>query len=601
MSRLFGATLRSAPGGAENAGHQLLLRGGYVRQLGQGIFSYLPLGVRVLRRIETVLREEMDAAGGVEVSLPVVHPAELWRQTGRWDAVGPELARFKDRRDRDYALAMTHEEVVATLASTEIRSWRDLPRLVYQIQLKFRDDPRPRAGLVRAREFTMKDAYSLDRDAAGLEKQYTRQHEAYTTIFDRCGLPAIAVGADVGMMGGSGAHEFMYLTPIGEDTLVLCDSCGYAQNRQVARLAKVAPEHEPAQPIERVDTPGASTIEDLVRVLAIGAEKTAKALLVMATVPGRPEMLPVLAVVRGDMTVNETKLANAVGASDLRPMTDEEVVAVGVVAGYASPVAVADRVTVVVDDLVATSPNLVAGANEEGVHLRNVNVGRDYEPAVVADIVAAGDGDPCSVCGSALRTERGVEVGNIFKLGTRYSEAMGASFLDEDGTEKPIVMGSYGIGVGRLMACLAEEHHDDAGLRWPMSVAPFPAHICAIGDDGLAAAEELYADLVSAGIETLLDDRGERAGVQFADADLLGIPLRFTASPRSIAAGGIEVRERAGGEPVVVPRADVVAWTAGRLSELRAGLAATMATRTAPQAGGDGAGAARPGSGPVEA
>lgn len=581
MSRLFGATLRTAPGGAENAGHQLLLRGGYVRQLGQGIFSYLPLGVRVLRRIESVLREEMDAAGGVEVSLPVVHPAELWRQTGRWQAVGPELARFKDRRDRDYALAMTHEEVVATLASTEIRSWRDLPRLVYQIQLKFRDDPRPRAGLVRAREFTMKDAYSLDRDVAGLEAQYARQYEAYTAIFARCGLPAIAVGADVGMMGGSGAHEFMYLTPIGEDTLVLCDSCGYAQNRQVATFRKPEPEPEPLRELERVETPGASTIERLTAALGIAAAETAKAVLVMASVPDQPEPSPVLAIVRGDMTVNETKLANALGASDLRPMTDDEIDEIGCVPGYASPLGVAAGVVVVVDDCAAATPNLVAGANEEGVHLRNVNVGRDVEPTVVADIAAAGDGDPCAVCGATLRTERGVEVGNIFRLGTRYADAMGASFLDDDGTQKPIVMGSYGIGVGRLMACLAEEHHDESGLRWPVSVAPFPVQLCALGDEGLLAAEQLYGELVEAGLEPLFDDRGERAGVQFADADLLGMPLRLTVSTRSLGAGGVEARERSGGDAIVVPRDEVAAWVSSRLDELRAELAVSTAARVA--------------------
>ncbi|HVC25653.1 MAG TPA: proline--tRNA ligase [Acidimicrobiales bacterium] len=565
MSRLFGTTLREAPGSADAVSQQLLLRAGYLRQLGQGIFSYLPLGLRVMRRIEAILREEMDAAGGVELSLPVVHPAEIWRQSGRWDSVGPELARLKDRRDRDLALAMTHEEVVATLAATETHSWRDLPRLVYQIQLKFRDDPRPRAGLVRAREFTMKDAYSLDRDGAGLDVQYARMHAAYTAIYDRCGLPSLAVGADVGMMGGSGAHEFMYLTPIGEDTLVLCDHCGYAQNRQVAVVATETGPPEALMDVERVETPGASTIELLTRALGIPAERTAKVVFLAATVPGHGDAVPVVAVVRGDTDVNETKVANVLGATDLRPMVDEEITAIGCVAGYASPVGLDGAARVVVDPLVAGSQNLVAGANEAGVHLRNVNVGRDFAPDVVADIVAAKDGDPCSVCGSPVRTARGVEVGNIFKLGTKYAVAMGASYLGEDGQEHPVVMGSYGIGVGRLMACVAEEHHDERGLSWPASIAPFAVHVCVIGDDVRDDAEALYAELAAAGIDALLDDRGERPGVQFADADLIGVPFRLVVSSRARSAGGVEARRRSGGEALVVERDAVVGWVRDEL------------------------------------
>jgi prolyl-tRNA synthetase len=572
MSRLFGTTLRTAPGTTEAVSQQLLLRAGYLRQLGQGIFSYLPLGWRVMRRIETIMREEMDAAGGVELSMPVVHPAEIWRQSGRWDVVGPELVRLKDRRERDLVLAMTHEEVVASLAATEIRSWRDLPRLVYQLQIKFRDDPRPRAGLIRTREFTMKDAYSLDRDTAGLDVQYERLYQAYTAIFDRCHLPSIAVGADVGMMGGSGAHEFMYLAPIGEDTLVLCDNCGYAQNRQVALLAKAVPAPEEPLPVERVATPGAATIESLTAMLDVSAERTAKVVFVAAIVPAgaeaeKEEVVFVVAVVRGDMIVNETKLANVLGASDLRPMTTEEIEEIGCVPGYASPIGVAGRARVVLDDLVAASANLVVGANEEGMHLRNVNVGRDFEPDLVADIVAAEEGDPCSVCGSPLRTARGVEIGNIFKLGTKYAEAMGASFLDDDGEEKPVVMGSYGIGVGRLMACIAEEHHDDNGLCWPASVAPFPVHLCSIGEEAAADAEQLYDELLGAGIEVLWDDRGERAGVQFADADLIGIPLRLVVSPRAAKAGGVEAKLRAAGDAAVVARSEVVEWVGEQLSQ----------------------------------
>lgn len=541
MSRLFGVTLRDAPAGAETPGYQLLLRGGYIRQLSQGIFSYLPLAWRVMRRIEAIMREEMDAAGGIELSMPVVHPGELWKRSGRYDKIGPEMARFTDRRDRPMVLAMTHEEVVAALAATEIQSWRQLPKLVYHIQLKFRDDPRPRAGLIRAREFTMKDAYTLDRDEAGLASQYDRLHAAYVSIFERCGLPALPVAADVGMMGGSLAHEFMYFNPIGEDTIVLCDHCGYAQNRQLARAARpaVADQEAPA-PLERVETPGAATIEALASYLSVEPSRTAKVVF-LATDDGRF----VVAVVRGDMQLNETKLSNVVKAAELRPMTTEEIVAIGCVPGYASPIGVGDRAIVVVDELVAESANLIAGANEEGVHLRNVNVGREYVPDHVADLTAVEDGQPCVNCHHPLRTERGVEVGNIFKLGTGYSEALGATFLDEDGTEKPIVMGSYGIGVGRLFACVAEEHRDERGLVWPASIAPFAAHLCVIGEEGAAAADEVEQALEAAGYDTLVDDRGERPGVQFTDAELIGCPVQITLSPRSLAAGGAEVKVRA--------------------------------------------------------
>ena len=454
-------------------------------------------------------------------------------------------------------LAMTHEEVVASLAASEVQSWRQLPKLVYQIQLKFRDDPRPRAGLIRAREFTMKDAYTLDRDEAGLDEQYQRLYRAYEKIFERCRLPVIAVAADVGMMGGSGAHEFMYLSPLGEDTLVLCSSCAYAQNRQVARAAKpfVAPE-EPL-PLERVGTPGTATIAQLCELLGVPPGRTAKAVF-MATDDGRL----VLAVVRGDMQLNEAKLANVLGAAELRPMTSDEVPLTGCVAGYASPIGVSGRAVVVVDQVVAESPNLVAGANQEGWHLRNVNVGRDYQADHVADLTAVEDGQSCEDCGASLRTERGVEVGNIFKLGTKYSAALGATYLSEDGTERPIVMGSYGIGVGRLLACIAEEHRDDRGLCWPAPLAPFAVHICALGDDGLAAAADLAVSLGSAGVDVLVDDRGERAGVQFADAELIGCPVQLTVSKRSLASGGVEAKLRSGpaGPGEVVSHREVADW-----------------------------------------
>src|SRR5271165_6966682 len=557
MSRMFGETLREAPAGIESAGHQFLLRAGYVRQLAQGIFSYLPLGWKAIWHIEQILREEMAAIGGVELSLPVVHPAELWQQSGRYEAIGPELTRFQDRRDRDMVLAMTHEEVVASLAATEITSYRQLPKLVFQIQTKWRDDPRPRAGMIRAREFTMKDSYTLDLDEAGLDAQYRAHYEAYFRIFARCGLPVIAVGADVGMMGGSGAHEFMYLTPLGEDTLVLCDNCGYAQNRQVATSRKSEATPEELRVVRRVETPDATTIEQLTTMLEVDRARTAKIVFVAAEhrgEDGRPFARLIVAVVRGDTDLNEAKLANLFGGAELRPMTLEEIATIGAVPGFASPIGLTGG-AVVADELVMASPNLVAGANEAGWHLRDTNAGRDWQPDVVADIVAADDGDGCSVCGEPLRTVRGVEVGNIFKLGTRYAKAFGATYLDPDGNAQPIVMGCYGIGVGRLLACIAEEHHDDRGLRLPVAIAPYSVHLTVLrGADSPAGevAERVYESLEAAGIGVLFDDRGERPGVQFADADLIGLPLRLTVSERSLNAGGVEVKRRDAEESRVV-------------------------------------------------
>ena len=557
MSRLFGETLREAPAGIESPGHQFLLRAGYVRQLGQGIFSYLPLGWQSMMHIEQVLREELTAIGGVEVSLPVVHPAELWQQSGRYQKIGAELTRFQDRRDRGMVLAMTHEEVVASLAAGEISSYRQLPRLVFQIQIKWRDDPRPRAGMIRAREFTMKDSYSLDLDEAGLDTQYRAHYDAYFKIFTRCGLPVVAVGADVGIMGGSGAHEFMYLTPLGEDTLVLCDSCGYAQNRQVATSRKAAAEPEELREVRRVETPHATTIEELAALLEVERARTAKIVFLAAehrSEDGKPVVRLIVAVVRGDTDLNEAKLANLLGGAELRPMTLEEIAAVGAVAGFASPIGLTGG-EVIADELVMSSPNLVAGANEEGWHLLGTNAGRDWQPDVVADIVAADDGDGCSVCGSPLRTERGVEVGNIFKLGTRFADAFEATYLDPDGNSKPIVMGSYGIGVGRLLACIAEEHHDERGLRLPVAIAPYPVHLTVLrGSDSAAGevAERVYGSLEASGIGVLFDDRGERPGVQFADADLIGLPVRLTVSERSLKAGGIELKRRDANEARIV-------------------------------------------------
>ena len=568
MSQAFSQTLREPPADAEVESHRLLARAGYIRQLGAGIYTYLPFARRSMDRIERILREEMDAIGGQEITMPVVHPADIWRRSGRWDSVGAEMGRFRDREERDLVLAMTHEEVVADVARSLVRSWRDLPRLVYQLQTKWRDDPRPRAGLIRVREFTMKDSYSLDADEEGLDRQYRAHEEAYRRIFRRCGLPVTVVSSDTGMMGGKLAHEFMYLTAVGEDTLIICDSCGYTANRQVARHRKPAAAAEEARPAREVATPGVSTIAELARFLGVEASRTAKAVFLEAreTRDG-PERF-VFAVVRGDTEVNETKLANAIKAAELRPAREEEIRAVGAAPGYASPVGL-KGVLVVADDAVVSSPNLVAGANRDGFHLLDVCYGRDWSADVVADITAAAEGHGCPECGRPLRAPRGVEVGNIFKLGTRYSDAFGVSFLDRDGASKSVFMGSYGIGVGRLLACLAEEHHDERGLALPVSVAPFQVQLVLLpGATARAAADKLYADLASGGVTVLYDDRDERAGVKFMDADLIGCPLRITVGERGLASGGVELKHRKGKESAIVPLQEVPARVASEIAAL---------------------------------
>lgn len=557
LSSLFFQTLRDDPSEAEMPSHRLLLRAGYLRQLGSGIYSLLPLGWRVNQKVEQVIREELDRIGGQEMLMPVVHPADLWRETGRYDAIGPEMARFKDRGGRDMVLAMTHEEVVADLLRDIVSSYRQLPIIVYHFQTKFRDEPRSRGGLIRVREFTMKDSYSADRDDAGLARSYDLHYEAYSRIFDRLSIPTVAVASDVGMMGGSGAHEFMALNPAGEDVLVLCDACGYSANRQVARTGRPQPASEPQLPVEEVATPGTATIADLAAFLGIGEDRTAKATFFAAD-DGRL----ITAIVRGDDEVNETKLLNAVHARDLRPARVEEIEAAGMVPGYASPIGAHDT-TVVVDDLVMRSSNLVAGANRPGIHLRNVNVGRDFTADLTLDIANAREGDACPTCGAPVKLRNGIEVGNIFKLGTKYTQALGATYLGEDGQAHPIVMGSYGIGLGRAVACIVEEHHDEKGIVWPEAVAPYPAHLVAIGaarDPRVSEeAERLEALAAAAGREILYDDREESPGVKFTDAELLGMPWIVTVSPRSLAAGGAEVTERATGARSVWPMDQVEA------------------------------------------
>ncbi len=499
QSQLLSQTLREAPSeaDAQAVSHRWLLRAGFIRPLGAGIYSLLPLGFRAAKKIEAIIRAAMNAIGGQEILMPVVHPADLWKETGRYYQIGDEMGRFNDRVGRDMVLAMTHEEVVADLVRKEIKSYRQLPQLIYHLQTKWRDDPRPRAGLIRVREFTMKDSYSLDADWEGLDQQYRAHYQSYFDIFNRCGLDVIAVQSDVGMMGGQLAHEFMYLAPIGEDTLILCGACGYTANRQVARFRKPAAAPAAALPLEKVATPGVDTIKGLAEFLKISTAQTAKAVFLIATVSEGDQDVDkfVFAVVRGDMDVNETKLSNAVKAKDLRPAREDEITAVGASAGYASPVGLDPaKMIIVVDDAIPASPNLVAGANEAGYHLLNTNYGRDYTAHLVADIVSAEAGQACPECGAPVRAERGVEVGNIFKLGTRYTAALGANFLDKEGQSKPVIMGSYGIGVGRLLACVAEQCNDADGLRWPISIAPFQVHLLRL-PGGEAAADALYAEL----------------------------------------------------------------------------------------------------------
>ncbi len=582
MSSLFSQTLREAPADAEMPSHKLLVRAGFIRQLAAGIYTAMPLAKRSVTKIEDIMRDEINAIGGQEMTMPVVHPAEVWQETERWYQIGSEMGRFKDKNDRDMVLAMTHEEVVADLTRKEIHSYRQLPVLIYHIQTKWRDDPRPRAGLIRVREFTMKDSYSLDADWEGLDKQYRAHYQAYFDIYHRCGIPVIAVKSDVGMMGGKLAHEYMYLTPFGEDTLLICDNCGYAANRHVATFKKEALPKEDALALEKVATPDCKTIAELSEFLNIPEAKTAKAVFMVADIPEGESSTQkfVFAIVRGDMDLNETKLVNALGASELRPATEEEIVAIGAVPGYASPIGLPESndylpVVVLVDELIPDSANLVAGANDAGHHMLNTNLGRDYQADIVADLTAARKGDICLNCGGTFGEIRGVEVGNIFKLGTRYSDSMGCTFQDKDGKEKPVIMGSYGIGSGRLLASVAEEHNDDYGLIWPITVAPYQVHLIMLyakkgGEEVEAVAAQIYEDLQAEGVEVLFDDRQESPGVKFNDADLIGIPIRLTIGARGLAEGNIEFKRRDQKEKRMIAKDEIVEAVKAEIAVLHA-------------------------------
>ncbi len=553
MAKLFGRTVREVPADAEFPSHQLMVRAAMIRPLGAGIYSLMPLGYRVIKKVEAIIREEMDRIGGQEMLMPFVHTADIWKETDRYYQVGPEMARFEDRAGRDMVLAMTHEEVVADLLRTDVSSYKQLPQIVYHLQSKWRDEPRARGGLIRVREFTMKDSYSLDVDEAGLEESYEAHAVAYDRIFTRIGLDFIKVGADVGMMGGSKSEEYMAFSPMGEDTILICENGDYAANREVATYQPFPHSDAEMLPLEEVETPNASTIQGVADFLDVPLSETAKAVFFMAG-----EQF-VFVVIRGDLEVNETKLRNALQVSDLVPATVEQIQAIGAVAGYASPIGVHDA-TVVVDESVANARNLVAGANKEGFHVRNSNVGRDYEADIVADVAAASAGHLCPHCGNPMITRRAIEIGNIFKLGTRYTTAMGATYLDQNGKAQPVVMGSYGIGVGRAAATAVEQRHDDKGISWPISIAPYHVSLLSIGKDAdvQAAADTLYADLQAAGIEVLYDDRNERPGVKFNDADLIGNPIRLSISRKTLDAGEIELRLRHEDESSNVPREGIV-------------------------------------------
>lgn len=565
MSRMVGRTLREDPRDTKTASHRFLQRGGYVRPVSAGIYSLLPLGKRVVTKIERVIREEMNAVDGQEVLMPVVLPAELWQESGRYESVGGELLRFRDRNDKEMLLGMTHEEAVVHLCRSEVNSYRQLPVMLYQIQTKYRDEARPRAGMIRMREFTMKDAYSFHADESCLERYYLRMHAAYERIFRRVGLPeVVAIESDSGFIGGSVSHEFMALADCGEDTIFVSPDGSYRANREVAVAAwDYGPQPEP-QPLEKVATPGRKTIEEVAAFLGLEPRHTGKA---VCYLDGDDRL--VFAMIRGDFEVNEAKLRNVLRANDLKFADDARVRAAGAEPGYASPLALDPaRVRIVVDRSVAASASLVVGANESDYHMRNFNLARDAPGAEVADIACVREGDTCPKTGRPLQLRRGIEVGNIFKLGTQYSEPMRCCFLDAEGRSRPMIMGCYGIGVGRTMASVVEQCHDDCGPLWPVSIAPYQVQVCAVNPDKAgvrAEADALYAELQAAGLEALYDDRGEVPGSMFSDADLIGAPFRLTVSPKTVASGQVEFKRRGEKHCAMLPRPFAAAGIATRV------------------------------------
>lgn len=552
-SNLYAPTLRNTPAEAEIVSHQLMYRAGMIRKVAGGMYTFLPLGWRVIRKIEQIIREEMDAAGGQEVMMPIMQPAELWEESGRWAAYGDEMMRIKDRHGRNFCLGPTHEEMITDLVRDEVRSYKQLPLLLYQIQDKFRDERRPRFGLMRSREFIMKDLYSFDKDIAGMNESYKKMYDAYTKIYTRMGLEFRPVEADNGAIGGGHSHEFTVLADAGESNIVYCSKCDYAASDEKAELKPIAMPSEAAESLSKIATPDTNTIEAVVNLLKVPVEKTIKA---VAYQTDTDEL--VLVFVRGDHEVNEVKVINQLdGALELRMADEEAIKSVGGYPGFMSPIGIKEGTRILVDATVMNMSNAVAGANEEGYHYVNVNPKRDFtqESIVITDLRMVKEGDPCPHCGAGLNMTRGIEAGQVFTLGTKYSKAMGATFLDENGKEQPLYMGCYGIGVGRTMAAAIEQNNDEQGIVWPRAIAPYEVVVVAVNAkkaDQLEYAEKVYAECQKAGLDTLLDDRKERAGVKFKDCDLIGYPVRVVIGPKAIEEGQIEIKVRKTGEVFTV-------------------------------------------------
>jgi len=555
LSRYYLPTLREEPSEAEIPSHKLMLRAGMIRKLASGIYSFLPLGYKVVRKIENIIREEMNKKGALEVFLPLVQPAEIWKKTQRWDKFGKELLRFKDRGGRDFCLGPTHEEVITELVKGELRTYRQLPVNLYQIHTKFRDEIRPRFGVIRAREFVMKDAYSFDKDEEGLEKSYQDMFDAYSRIFKRCGLSFTAVEAETGAIGGDVSHEFMVWAKVGEDVIVKCNKCGYAANLEKAAFQVKTPEPEEEKGLEKVHTPGMRTVEEVTGFLGCPASKLIKTLIcntekgfVALLIPGDRELNE--AKVKKTLQVSELQLASFL---DVQRLTNAPV-------GFAGPIGL-KGLKLIADKVLEGMKNMVVGANEEDYHFINANLGRDFRVDFFTDITKAHEGDFCAKCGFPLEFCNGIEVGHIFKLGTKYSESIQAYFLDEEGKEKPFVMGCYGIGVTRIVAAVIEQHHDEDGIIWPISIAPFEVYLLPTNvqrEDIRSVSEKLYYALLEQSVDVMLDDRNERAGVKFKDADLIGIPIRVTIGERGITKGVAEIKLRRERDFIEVPIEDVV-------------------------------------------